>query len=161
MKGLGFWKHGGYGGMGFLYKYYTGTYRPARVCNPWEINCPERKEQVYFRECLECEKFQVWNDQDGELRRCYHEYLELKSRGHYDGTWDDHPENFDPETFESIQERKRLNEEINREMELERAELGKRVEELSEYSSPFDYYEYYETIEEEEPEKEEEDEWCR
>lgn len=141
MRGMGFWKHGGYGGLGFLHRHYTGSYVPARAGFTRPVDCPERKEQVHFLECVGCELFRVWDEQDGDLRRCYHEFRDLKSRGYYDNTWDDHPENFDPETFAEIQEKKRRNEEINREMELERAELERRAEELEKNSDS--YYEYF------------------
>jgi hypothetical protein len=157
MRGMGFWKHGGYGGLGFLHKHYTGSYVPARAGFTRPVDCPERKEQVHFTECIECELFRVWDEQDGDLRRCYHEFRDLKSRGHYDGTWDDHPENFDPETFAEIQEKKRRNEEINREMKLERAELERRGEELVRNGSADEYDEFHqmeEVYELEEEEKE-------
>jgi hypothetical protein len=126
MKGPGFWKHGG----------YPRGIRPA-ACQVQTIDCPERKEQVRFTDCLECEKFQVWHEKDGTLKRCHHEYLDLKKRGYYDGTWDDHPENFLPDEFARLQERKRLNEELNREFESERSELKRRAEEIAEDPSYF------------------------
>jgi hypothetical protein len=95
------------------------------------VDCPESGCEVCFSDCLRCESYQVWHDKDDGLRRCYHEYIDLESRGHYDGTWDDHPENFDdPDDFERIQERKQRNEEINRKMELEREELKRMAEEF-------------------------------
>ena len=141
--------------MGFLHKYYTGRYRPARVCHPGEVDCPERKEHVPFVECVECEKFQIFHEKDGEMKRCYYEFKDLKSRGFYDGTWDDHPENFDPETFARIQEQKRVNEEVNREMESERSELKRRAEEIAE--EPYYYYEDFGTNWEEETEEDDQD----
>lgn len=143
MKGPGFWKHGGMVRPGFLNKRCTGRSRPAAVCQPCPIDCPERKEQVHFVDCLECEKFQVWHSMDGDMKSCWYEFKDLKSRGHYDGTWDDHPENFDPETFAEIQERKRLNAEVNRELESEFAEFKSRAEELAVDSRTSNYYEYY------------------
>jgi len=156
MKGPGFLKHGGFGRSGFLNKYYTGKYRPAVVCHTGEVDCPERKQKVHFSECLECEKFRVWHSLDGGLKRCFYEYKDLKSRGFYDGTWDDHPENFDPETFASIQERKRLNEEVNRELEQEFAEFESKTEELAEY--PSYYYGDFWMEEDAEDQSEEDDE---
>lgn len=168
MSGMGFWKHGGYGGTGFLHKKYTGTSRPSIVCDPGMVDCPERKEKVHSRDCVECEKFQVWHEKDEDFKRCFHEFKDLESRGHYDGTWNDHPENFDPETFRRIQEEKRLNEEVNREMELERQELRSQAEELMK-KIPDDYFmkycpegEYDSELMEEEPAdqfEEDEEEW--
>lgn len=143
MPGDGYWKHGGYRGLGFLYKRYIGRYRPAWICHPGYVDCPEQGGKVHFRECVQCEKFQVWDEKDQALKRCWHEFKDLKSRGFYDGTWDDHPENFDPDTFARIQERKRINEEANREFELERAELARRAEELKEKFPPSYFCEYY------------------
>jgi hypothetical protein len=155
-------------GMRFIPRYYNTVkpfMRPA-VCSPGMVDCKERKQQVHFHECLECGNFRVWHAKDDGLKRCYHEFKDLESRGFYDGTWDDHPENFDPETFESIQEQKRLNERLNREMELERAELDERAEELANDRSPEDYYgyEFYESDEEDDHEEDEphdydEEEW--
>lgn len=94
------------------------------------VDCPESGCEVCFSDCLRCTNFQQWHEKDDGLRRCYHEYLDLDSRGYYDGTWDDHPENFDPETFERIQERKQRNEAFFQEMESEREKLDKMAEEL-------------------------------
>ena len=159
MPGPGFWKRGGLGRAGFLNRCYMGNYRPASVCQPRPIDCPERKEQVHFIDCLECEKFQVWNEQDGEMKRCYYEYKDLKSRGFYDGTWDDHPENFDPETFAEIQERKRLNAEVNRELESEFAEYESKAKELAEDPSYYfgDYWKFEEEDEDQNGDDNEED----
>ncbi len=126
------WSRKRMGETGFLYKQYTGRHRPSVVCNPGKVDCPEQKKEVRFTECMECEKFKVWHEKDGDVKRCWYEYKDLKSRGFYDGTWDDHPENFDPDTFAQIQERKRLNREVNRELESERFELREKAEELAE-----------------------------
>lgn len=134
----GFGKHRRFRRTGYLRRYYRGRYRsravlrPGKSARPAEVDCPEKGGSVCFSACAGCEKFRVWHEQDEGLRRCYHEYKDLESRGYYDGTWDDHPENFDEETFERIQERKRLNEEVNRELEQERADLGMNAEELEE-----------------------------
>lgn len=126
MKGPGFWKHGGAWGGGSFHKNYTGSGRgPAAP----SVDCPESGCEVCFSDCLRCANFQKWDERD-ELRRCYHEYMDLESRGYYDGTWEDHPENFDPETFERIQERKQRNEAFFQEMESEREKLDKMAEEL-------------------------------
>lgn len=130
-----------FGRLSFLYAKNTSRHRPARVCNPGTRECPELGKEVYIFECLECEKYAIWHEKD-EFRMCYYEFKELESRGRYDGTWDDHPENFDPETFERIREEKRRNEEINRELDLERAELEKRAEEL-EKKFPPSYFSKY------------------
>jgi hypothetical protein len=133
------------------------------------VDCPECNEQVCFGQCLRCEKFQVWDEKDEGLKRCHHEYLDLESRGYYDGSWDDHPENFDPETFERIQEQKQRNEEFYRNMESEREELERMAEELErreeeterKADSEYDEYlkdEYGEFEEEEEKADNDEDE---
>ena len=137
MPGDGFWKHGGFGKMGFLHKNYTGRFVPAAACHTRKIDCPERKEEVDFLDCLECGKFKVWHPLDGELKRCWHEFKDLEERGAYDGTWDEHPENFDPETFARLQERKRLNEEINRELESEMALLERKDEDVPAHYDPY------------------------
>lgn len=155
MKGPGFFKHGGFGKIGFLNKQYTGNYRPSIVCQPGYVDCPELKKKVHFTECLECDKFQVWHEKDGEMKRCYHEFKDLESRGFYDGTWDDHPENFDPDTFAEIQERKCLNEEVNRELEQEFAEYESKAEELKE--DPSYYYGDHWMEDGEEPEEDNSD----
>lgn len=167
MKGPGFWKHGGAWGGGFRHKHYTGSKRePAAPI----VDCPECEGgQVCFTECVRCEKFQHWHEKDDGLRRCEHEFLDLESRGYYDGTFDDHPENFDPETFERIQERKRRNEEFFKNMESEREEMERMAEELKrreeeterKADSEYDEYlkdEYGEYEEEEEKGKNEDDE---
>lgn len=107
------------------------------------VPCPDNKcgDCVSFRDCAECQNNQVWDEKDGDFKRCYHDYKDLESRGHYDGTWDDHPENFDPETFERIQDQKRLNAEINEDMEREKEEMERRGEELEKNSQSV--YEYY------------------
>jgi hypothetical protein len=126
MKGPGFWKHGGaFGGVSFHKNYTRSSRGPAAPT----VDCPESGCEVCFSDCLHCANFQKWDERD-ELRRCYHEYIELDSRGYYDGTWDDHTENFDPETFERIQERKQSNEAFERQFELEREELDRMAEEL-------------------------------
>lgn len=139
MKGPGFWKHGGAWGGGSFYKHHTGSGRGPAAPN---VDCPESGCEVCFSDCLRCENFQQWDERD-ELRRCYHKYMDLESRGYYDGTWDDHPENFDPETFERIQERKQRNEDFEREMELERKdeEFERRAEEI-ERKADAEYEEY-------------------
>jgi len=94
------------------------------------VHCPEEGRDVAFVRCLKCPKFRVWNAQDGDFRRCWYEFKDLESRGQYDGTWGDHPENFDPETFAEIQERKRINEQFARDFEREKAEMERQADEL-------------------------------
>ena len=97
---------------------------------------------VSFSDCLKCSNFQDW-EQKGEGKMCHHEYKDRKSRGYYDGTWEDHPENFEPETFKRIQEEKRLNEQINRKMDNEREELQKMAENLAKDSQSLEeFYKY-------------------
>jgi hypothetical protein len=115
--------------FGFLYKYGVRSSIPKNFCYTRPVDCPELGTQVHFSTCLRCDRHQIWDPKD-EIKRCWYEYKDLKSRGYYDGTWDDHPENFDPETFQKIQEEKRLNEEILRKMEAERPELERMAEEL-------------------------------
>jgi hypothetical protein len=104
------------------------------------VFCPEAGREIAFAFCLECPEFRVWSAQDGDFGRCRHEYLSLQARGYYDGTWDDHPENFDPETFERIQERKRLNEEFARDFDQEKVkmmELARALEGQFAYRSEY------------------------
>lgn len=130
MPGDGYWKHGGYKGLGFLYKKYTGPSTGPFPCDPGYEYCPEIGGNVHFSECVVCENFRVWHEADGDFKRCYYEFKDLESRGQYDGTWNDHPENFDPETFKKIQEEKRRNQELNLKAEREKVELERRAEEL-------------------------------
>jgi len=141
-----------FGRLGFLYAKNTSMRRPARVLIPPVMYCPDLGREAYVFECLECEKYRVWNESEG-IRMCYYEFREWESRGLYDGTWDDHPENFDPETFERIQEQRRRNKEINRELELEWEELERKAAELEEGG-----FEDYEAEEVEIPEDEESEE---
>lgn len=95
-----------------------------------QVDCPERGAKVWFDECVRCEKFALWHSKD-EIQRCWHEFKALEARGYYDGTWQDHPENYDPETFAQLREEKRNRERVLREMEAERAELARLAEELA------------------------------
>ena len=122
------------GKFGYLYKYGVRSRIPRKACYTRPVDCPELGEQVSFVTCLRCDRHRIWHEKD-EVACCWYEYRDLKSRGYYDGTWDDHPENFDPETFQRIQEQKRLYESINREMEQEKIELQSRAEELLEEDS--------------------------
>lgn len=94
------------------------------------VFCPAQGKETAFAFCLECPEFRVWHVKDGDFKRCRHEYIDLASRGHYDGTWDDHPENFDPETFAEIQERKRANEQFAQDFEREKAEMERQADAL-------------------------------
>lgn len=104
---------------------------------PGSADCPEAGKTISFENCLACPKFAVWHEQDGDFKRCWYEFKSLESRGYYDGTWNDHPENFanEPEVFEKIQARKRLNEEFAADFEREKAELARLAEELAQKSS--------------------------
>jgi hypothetical protein len=119
-----------------------------RLFYPGSVDCPEAGETISFENCLTCPKYALWNAQD-EIRRCWHEFKDLESRGYYDGTWDDHPENYDAETFERIQETKRLNEEFAADFEREKAEMARLAEELARAEGEEDR---------EEPDRPEEDE---
>jgi len=108
-------------------------FRPrSRGFRPYvpQVDCPERGIKVWFDECVRCEKFALWHEKD-EIRRCWHEFKALEARGYYDGTWDEHPENFDPDTFAQLQEEKRNRERVLAEMEAEKAELAHLAEELA------------------------------
>jgi hypothetical protein len=98
---------------------------------PGIVDCPEAGAAISFESCLRCPRFRVWSAQDDGFRRCWHEYKALEERGYYDGTWDDHPENFDPETFERIQETKRLDEEFASDFEREKLEMAHQAEALA------------------------------
>lgn len=95
------------------------------------VHCAACGGQVSFRACVECIKFKKWDEKD-QGPRCYHEYEDLESRGHYDGTWEKHPENFTPEEWNRYQEDKRRNEEINRQMEREKSELNRLAKKFQE-----------------------------
>ena len=98
---------------------------------PGSADCPEAGETISFENCLHCPKFGVWSVQDGGFRRCWHEYKDLESRGHYDEEkWLSHLESADPQTFARIQERKRLNEEFAADFEREKAEMARLADEL-------------------------------
>lgn len=101
----------------------------GRFASP-PVFCPEAGGEIAFALCFECPDFGVWSAQDGELRRCRHEYLALAAKGYYDGTWDEHPENFDAETFAEIQERKRINERFMQDFERESQEMERLAEAL-------------------------------
>ncbi len=91
------------GEFGFLYKYYTGTYRPGRVCNPGYEFCPDRGEEVHFSECLECDKFRVWHEMDGDFRRCWYEFKKLEKEGRYEPP-EKQQKRKAPEEFDWLQE---------------------------------------------------------
>jgi hypothetical protein len=100
--------------------------KPLPETNP--VDCPESGCQVCFGTCCQCEQFGIWHEKD-EGPRCYHEYKDLESRGHYDGTWEDHPENYTREEWQRYQEEKRNIERINKEMEKDREEMKKLAKE--------------------------------
>jgi len=122
--------------------------------------CPEAGKEIAFINCLTCAKFAVWNAQDGDLKRCFYEFKNLASRGYYDGTWDDHPENFDSETFAEIQARKKLNAEFAADFEREKRELARLADELARnsYDDSFDDFYWLNDDYKDEDEKGEEDE---
>lgn len=158
MPGPGFWKHGGYGGMGFLHKYGEASSIPAKAGYVKPIDCPERKQQVHFIDCLECEKFRVWHPADGDMKRCWYEFKDLKSEGLYND--EEYLKNADYEPWKKVQEQIKFNEEVNRELESERIELERRAEELASSRRSSGVYEYYweHESEEEDSEDSEDDE---
>jgi hypothetical protein len=99
------------------------TFHYGRAAAGPPVHCPEAGHEIAFAHCLGCERFAVWNAQD-EIRRCWHEYKDLEARGYYDGTWDEHPENFDAQTFAGIQERKKINAEFAGDFELDKAKMA-------------------------------------
>jgi|GEM_PF-6221786 len=116
------------------FRRYPGIAMPrlrfgGRLPSP-PVFCPEAGREISFALCLECPGFRVWNAKDGDFSRCRHEYLALEAKGYYDGTWDQHPENFDPETFAEIQERKRVNEQFAQDFEREKAGMERQAEAL-------------------------------
>lgn len=127
------WRNPLYNSLGGIRKHpqmrVPPSYSWGRLrCPP--VFCPPQGREISFAYCLECPEYRVWHAKDGGFRRCRHEYADLASRGYYDGTWDDHPENFDPETFAEIQARKRINEEFLRDFEREKAEMERLAEAL-------------------------------
>jgi hypothetical protein len=138
------------------------------------VNCPESGCEVCFSDCLRCENFQQWHEDDDGLRRCYHEYMDLESRGYYDGTWNDQPGQYTYEEWVQYQEELRRNDVIDSsemerewsELEREDEEFEKRAEEM-ERKADSEYDEYLkdkygdqedEGDHEEEEEEEDEDE---
>jgi len=103
-----------------------------RALYPGSADCPEAGKTISFENCLTCPKYALWNAQD-QIRRCWYEFKDLESRGYYDNTWDSHIENFanEPEVFEEIQARKRLNEEFAADFEREKAEMARLAEKLA------------------------------
>jgi len=139
-------------------------YRGRVITGP-PTYCAEAGEEIAFIDCLTCSKFAVWKPQDGDLKRCFYEFKNLASRGYYDGTWDDHPENFDPETFAEIQARKKLNAEFEADFEREKRELACLADELEKrsYDDRFDDFcwlndDYEDEEEDEESAQDDEDE---
>lgn len=128
-------------------------YRGRVIAGP-PTYCAEAGKEIAFINCLTCEKYAVWNAQDGELKRCWKKFKDLESRGYYDGTYDSHPENFDPETFAEIQARKKLNAEFLADFEREKPELAGMAEELEKKFPPSFYSEYYGLDDEGEDEEE-------
>jgi hypothetical protein len=103
-----------------------------RAFYPGIVDCPEAGATISFENCLRCPKYAVWNVQDGEFKRCWHEYKALEERGYYDEEkWMSHLETTDPETFERIQEEKRINAEFAADFEREKAEMARLAEELA------------------------------
>lgn len=144
MKGPGFWKHGGAWGGGSFHKNYTGSGRgPAAP----SVDCPESGCEVCLSTCLKCENYNHWHEQD-EVRRCYHEFLDLESRGYYDGTWNDQPGQYTYEEWVQYQEELRRDDLIDSEMEREWAEFEREDEEFErraeemERKADSDYDEY-------------------
>jgi hypothetical protein len=100
------------------------------------VFCPEAGREIAFAVCLECPKFRVWNAQDGDFKRCWTSFKALEARGYYDGTWDDHPENFDPQSFAEIQERKKINAEFAEDFERDKAEMAELAKALGKEFPP-------------------------
>ncbi len=132
-----------------------------RLFYPGSADCPEAGATISFENCLRCPKYAVWSPLD-QIRRCWHEFKDLESRGYYDGMWEDHPENYDPETFERIQETKRLNAEFAADFERDKAEMARLAEEFEKRkarsSLNVDYDLEEEEDDDERPPEDEEDE---
>jgi len=131
--------------------------RPRGPFYPGSVDCPEAGETISFAACLSCPKYAEWHAQDDGLKRCWFEFKDLASRGYYDGTWDEHPENFDAKTFAEIQEQKRLNEEVRGQMEAEKPELERMARELEGKFPPSFFSEYYGLDDEEDDDEEKDD----
>lgn len=103
-----------------------------RAFYPGSADCPEAGETINFENCLRCARFAVWSEKDGDFRRCWYEFKDLESRGYYDEEkWLSHLETTDPETFERIQEEKRVNAEFAADFEREKAEMARLAEKLA------------------------------
>lgn len=98
------------------------------------VDCPESGCKVCFGTCTQCSKFQVWDEQDDGLPRCYHEYRDLKSRGHYENTVGDPPSEEELESFSQAVETERLR--------LEKKGPSKELKEARKATSKFFKFEY-------------------
>lgn len=115
----------------------------SRGAGPVPVHCQELDEEVDLRDCFKCDLYGRWAEEYGDtLELCRHEFEDRQSRGYYDGTWDEHPENFEPGEWENLQERKKLSEDAiaKTEAEWEAMESDRRVikeylEELHEHEA--------------------------
>lgn len=126
-------------------------------CHKWDddadqVYCPELNEEIPWTRCLSCENYQVWNQKDG-VRICRYEYEDLKSRGYYDGTWDEHPENFDPEEWERLQEERENAERVRRELEEDWERLESKREKMRKMLKKMNSSMYPDSEEDEEDEE--------
>ncbi|MGD2084570.1 MAG: hypothetical protein PVH61_00150 [Candidatus Aminicenantes bacterium] len=71
------------------------------------VDCPESGGQVGFCTCVQCSKFQEWDERDGGPR-CYHEYKEMKDRGDYENMVGDPPSEEELEHFSQEVDKERL-----------------------------------------------------
>jgi hypothetical protein len=104
------------------------------------FTCPDSKEFIHYSRCYECEKYQVWKE--GDVRRCWHDYVLLKPADPYPplGVAASHD-----------------NDEFLREFEQEKVELARQAEELAEKSSDDrsdDFYWLNDDYEDDEEDKE-------
>jgi uncharacterized coiled-coil protein SlyX len=99
--------------------------------------CPELQKTISFAGCLGCERYQIWHERD-EAKTCWYEFQDLKSRGYYDGTWDFHPENFEPDEWEELERQRETNERVNREIDEDWERLEQRRQKIREMLEKMD-----------------------
>lgn len=94
--------------------------RKAALKKPSEIivDCKEANSLITLEACWQCCKYREWHKKDGDLRRCYYDYEFLASTGFYDD-----PPQQDESPKREMEEIIRRNEQIAKEMEIEKREL--------------------------------------
>jgi len=128
---------------------------PASEDSSYAQYCPDLQKTISRAGCLDCDKFQIWHERD-ETKRCWHEFQDLKSRGYYDGTWDFHPENFEPDEWEELERQREINEESRRKSEEDWQRLEQKRQKIREMLEKIDNGVYSDVEGDEEEEDDEE-----